>query len=814
MARGRPPKRKRVTSGLRNHRSVLARTSPDEPEHPKHPGGSAAEDPDEPIDAEDDSERNLLLEDSLKPRPELAKDSDTEESDVDEESEWEELESEDVLASFVEASRRLEGGLSDDEEWLPATQLRNMRKDAARKRDRPQEYKKGPDIGSKAPCTQRRYRRLLQGQTNLNAFVTFTARETNRQSSPGVSESGDGNVGLEAEVGVEAARMASLSQEAASSDSPAEFTPPAEGRAASLGSADSNAGAVTDGDGNEEDGWESEEDNLEEMGGGAEIRGWKELREQVKVDLKKKSPPLSLAQTNQLIIIRNFATLRLKGFGRITASQEIARQWHEGEGTHLARCVRALARHYQVFEQLPIEKRGGKRESRSHLYDESVRRSARAWLTSQPNGEVTPKRFQDALNTTILPSLGIELRTPLSVRTARRWLIKLGWRHVTLRKGVYMDGHERKDVVQYRNNVFLPRMAEFEARMDHYDGPDLALTPADLCPGEKKVIALFHDECCFHVNDYKRSAWLPEGATILQKKGKGRLIHVSDFITAVSGRLVLLDANGEIVEDARKIIFPGSNGDPWWDMAQLIEQVKRAITIFERAHPGCTALFVFDQSSAHAALSPIALRPFEMNKTNGGRQRKQCDTIIPMSNPDPDVRGQPQKMTLENGQAKGLQQVLTERGFTDLHKLRAKCSPVCPFESTGCCMARLFSQQDDVKNQESMLEMVIKEAGHECIFLPKFHCELNPIEMYWGWCKYRYREVVKKNFEDAKRVAVAALDSCPIATIRRFINKSWRFMSAYRQGLTGAAAAWAVRKQKQHRQVSRAAMMALDAVVN
>ena len=30
-----------------------------------------------------------------------------------------------------------------------------------------------------------------------------------------------------------------------------------------------------------------------------------------------------------------------------------------------------------------------------------------------------------------------------------------------------------------------------------------------------------------------------------------------------------------------------------------------------------------------------------------------------------------------------------------------------------------------------MLETVIRvrEAGHECIFLPNFHCELNPIEM-------------------------------------------------------------------------------------
>ena len=75
-----------------------------------------------------------------------------------------------------------------------------------------------------------------------------------------------------------------------------------------------------------------------------------------------------------------------------------------------------------------------------------------------------------------------------------------------------------------------------------------------------------------------------------------------------------------------------------------------------------------------------------------------------------------------------MKRVLEERGF-NVAKLRAKCSPVCPIENTNCCMARLLSQQDDFKNQPSMLETFIHSRGHECIFLPKFHCELNPIEM-------------------------------------------------------------------------------------
>ena len=47
-----------------------------------------------------------------------------------------------------------------------------------------------------------------------------------------------------------------------------------------------------------------------------------------------------------------------------------------------------------------------------------------------------------------------------------------------------------------------------------------------------------------------------------------------------------------------------------------------------------------------------------------------------------------------------------------------------------------------------------------------------------------------------------------------FFNRSWRFMDAYRKGLTGKAAEWAVWKQKSHRTVSQSAMMNLSAVLN
>jgi hypothetical protein len=65
-----------------------------------------------------------------------------------------------------------------------------------------------------------------------------------------------------------------------------------------------------------------------------------------------------------------------------------------------------------------------------------------------------------------------------------------------------------------------------------------------------------------------------------------------------------------------------------------------------------------DNYSTHGSLGPDALNAFSMNKSDGGKQWKQKDTIIPISNPDASCRGKVQKMTTEKGEQKGLQTVL------------------------------------------------------------------------------------------------------------------------------------------------------------
>jgi hypothetical protein len=68
-------------------------------------------------------------------------------------------------------------------------------------------------------------------------------------------------------------------------------------------------------------------------------------------------------------------------------------------------------------------------------------------------------------------------------------------------------------------------------------------------------------------------------------KSKGRLIHDSEFV-GPEGRIRVPNDKGIFIPDdpdldARQIIYPGSNRDPWWDTKQLLVQIIRTLDIFE-----------------------------------------------------------------------------------------------------------------------------------------------------------------------------------------------------------------------------------------
>ncbi len=85
-----------------------------------------------------------------------------------------------------------------------------------------------------------------------------------------------------------------------------------------------------------------------------------------------------------------------------------------------------------------------------------------------------------------------------------------------VKKGVYMDGHERPDIVEYRNDMFLLLMASFERRMAKWrpEGLGLVRVEPELRPDKRRIIAVFQDESCFHANEYKQTVWCAPAANL------------------------------------------------------------------------------------------------------------------------------------------------------------------------------------------------------------------------------------------------------------------------------------------------------------
>jgi hypothetical protein len=114
--------------------------------------------------------------------------------------------------------------------------------------------------------------------------------------------------------------------------------------------------------------------------------------------------------------------------------------------------------------------------------------------------------------------------------------------------------------------------------------------------------------------------------------------------------------------------------------------------------------------------------------------------------------------------------------------------PKCLPDAKTCCASRILSLQPDFQAQKSLIQEVIKAAGHLCIFLPKFHCELNFIEFFWGAVKSYLCNNCDYTFSTLKENLPKALASVELKTIRLWEHPMIRWMEAYRSGMDAKSA--------------------------
>ncbi|CAG8718290.1 12281_t:CDS:2, partial [Cetraspora pellucida] len=105
--------------------------------------------------------------------------------------------------------------------------------------------------------------------------------------------------------------------------------------------------------------------------------------------------------------------------------------------------------------------------------------------------------------------------------------------------GVYYDGHECPDVVQYRS-IFLEKMKNFEFLMPQFVGENMNITINPEISKEQRIhIFVTYNECTFYANDVCPSVWAPLGMLPLYKKGMGKALMISEFLTETRGHLTI-----------------------------------------------------------------------------------------------------------------------------------------------------------------------------------------------------------------------------------------------------------------------------------
>jgi hypothetical protein len=185
-----------------------------------------------------------------------------------------------------------------------------------------------------------------------------------------------------------------------------------------------------------------------------------------------------------------------------------------------------------------------------------------------------PTGLKRYLELELFPCIQMKVSMGISLQTARRWLHKEGFKYMAHKKGLYFDGHECDNIIEYRQNIFLPLMQEYAKQLVFFEvgnvGKEGKLNlPQDL----SKLVLLAHDEMTAQSNDGEKMSWVLDGEQPLKKKGVRRGLYQSDVIYSTKGWLW----------EASQTLEYGKNYDGYWNGELFVKQVCDLITQFPMA---------------------------------------------------------------------------------------------------------------------------------------------------------------------------------------------------------------------------------------
>ena len=116
-------------------------------------------------------------------------------------------------------------------------------------------------------------------------------------------------------------------------------------------------------------------------------------------------------------------------------------------------------------------------------------------------------------------------------------------------------------------------------------------------------------------------------------------------------------------------------------------------------------------------------------------------------------------MVNENGEPKGLQIVLQERGVDTSSMTKDQM-----------CKA-LLTYPDFKTAAKPLLQERIEARNHKCMFIPRFHCEQNPIQWVWCFVKRHTQKYSNGTFTRLRQILPPAFDNVLKDLIKKFFSK-------------------------------------------
>ncbi|KAJ7834295.1 hypothetical protein B0H13DRAFT_223307 [Mycena leptocephala] len=303
-----------------------------------------------------------------------------------------------------------------------------------------------------------------------------------------------------------------------------------------------------------------------------------------------KSKELALKRLKLTQSLRGAARARIQQIKRRiqainpTVEASLAISHRCGKGEFYARSLRSMAVHLLTHGTLPEKQQGKGAHHESLLLIPAVHEALQEWVKGTLDvdkggfvGRMRPAKMRRYVNDFLLPEL--KIANTISESTAVRWLKRLGFRLARVQKGVYVDGHERPDVVKSREELIEYLWLKIFPFCYKYEGESLEENAPSLKDGEKIHYVIAHDECCVHANDQVNFEWMREGEQPLRNKSRGRIVHVSDFILEQCGRLRLNNA-----EIAAQLLLPKNHRrlplqSPKTDRLPLPQPKKMPLTV-------------------------------------------------------------------------------------------------------------------------------------------------------------------------------------------------------------------------------------------